>query len=74
MCLLDDPADEVEEWCYRAHEFSKDNKDARDTLLAQLVGGGDVHPQTRRRAQALREALVTHRDRLLGLAAAAGIA
>jgi len=72
-CLLSDPHAEIDEWCFRTDDFTRDNAGARDKLLAQLVGGGDVRPKTRARAQLLRERLEDHRDRLLALAKAGGI-
>ena len=72
-CLLSDPHAEIDEWCFRADDFARDNAGARDKLLAQLVGGGDVRPLTRARAQRLHERLEDHRDRLLALAKEGGI-
>lgn len=72
-CVLPDPHAEIDEWCFRADDFVRDNAGARDKLLAQLVGGGDVQPRTRARAQRLHERLADHRDRLLALAKEGGI-
>ena len=72
-CLLADPHAEIDEWCFRADDFVRDNAASRDKLLAQVVGGGDVLPRTRARVQRAREHLEEHRDRLLALAQAGGI-
>ena len=66
--LLGNAHDEIEEWCFRAHEFARDNQKASDQLLAQLAASEDpVHPKTRARIEWLRRDLATHRARLIGL-------
>lgn len=72
--LLGEAHDEIDEWCFRAHEFVRDNQKASDQLLAQLASSErPVHPMTRARVEWLRRDLATHRARLIGLFEAAGL-
>lgn len=72
-CLVHDPDQTLAQWGARVHAFERDNRQARDQLLAQLVGGGEVHASTRARTQSLRDALADHRSRLTALAKDAGV-
>jgi uncharacterized protein YbaR (Trm112 family)/SAM-dependent methyltransferase len=71
--LLEDADDEVKRWAGWLGELVEEIDGSLDNILAQLAGEG-LLAHSRARLKRMHEALPVHRDRLVALFAAAGVA